>query len=369
MRIMNTPQSVDLDVTNRCNLRCKYCAHFSGPGDVDQDLPLEEWLQFFEELNRCAVMNVCVSGGEPFLRKDFKELIEGIVSNRMRFNILSNGTLITDDLASFLAATGRCNSVQISIDGSTSETHDSLCGEGVFEKAVEGLKCLQRHRIPVAVRVTIHRHNVRDLPEIARLLLEDLGLNSFSCNAASHMGLCREYAEQVQLSIEDRSYAMETLLRLNRKYDGRIHSAAGPLTEATMWLEMERARRETREAFPNCGYLSSCGGVFSKLAVRADGVMVPCNQLSHIELGRINHDDLKEVWHKHSELDRMRDRRQVPLSDFEFCRECEYLKYCRGNCPALAYTMVGDENHPSPDACLRRFLDAGGKLPDEELIS
>ena len=33
MKIMRTPRSVDLDITNRCNLRCKYCYHFSGPGD------------------------------------------------------------------------------------------------------------------------------------------------------------------------------------------------------------------------------------------------------------------------------------------------------------------------------------------------
>ena len=42
--------------------------------------------------------------------------------------------------------------------------------------------------------------------------------------------------------------------------------------------------------------------------------------------------------------------------------------YCTGNCPALAYTILGKENHPSPDACLKRFLDGGGVLPDESLL-
>ena len=368
MRVMNTPKAVDLDVTNRCNLRCKYCAHFDGPADVDQDLPLEEWLQFFEELNRCAVLNVCLSGGEPFLRKDFKELVDGVVRNRMRFNILSNGTLITDDMAAFLKATGRCSGVQISIDGSTSKTHDSLCGDGVFVKAVEGLKCLQRHEIGVAVRVTIHRHNVHDLEDIARFLFEELNIKTFSTNSASYLGLCREYAEQVQLTTEERSLAMETLLRLNQKYDGRIAAAAGPLANARQWLGMERALREESEALPNCGQLRACGGVYSKMGVRADGVMVPCNQLSHIELGRINQDDLREVWQGHPELARMRERRSVSLSDFEFCEGCNYIPYCRGNCPALAYNLVGEENHPSPDACLREFLTAGGTLPDEALL-
>jgi SynChlorMet cassette radical SAM/SPASM protein ScmE len=369
MKVMKTPKSLDLDVTNKCNIRCKYCAHFAGAADVDQDLPQEEWLEFFEELSRCAVMNVCISGGEPFVRKDIKELIEGIVRNRMRFNILSNGTLITDDLASFLASTGRCTSVQVSIDGSTAKTHDAFCGDGVFQKAVEGLQCLQRHQIPVTVRVTIHRHNVADLENIARLLLEDLGLAGFSTNAASYMGLCRTNADEVQLTVEERALAMETLLQLNKKYNGRISAAAGPLADSRQWIEMQRARRENSEGLTNCGYLRSCNGVLSKMGVRADGVMVPCSQMSHIELGRINRDDLKEVWQSHPELARIRNRRDVPLADFEFCKGCDYISYCRGNCPALAYTLAGEENHPSPDACLKKYLDEGGTLPDEKLLA
>ena len=75
-----------------CNLRCLYCSHFSSAGDVESDLPAAEWTQFFEELNRCAVLDVTLCGGEPFLRKDLRELIESIVANRMRFSILTNGT-------------------------------------------------------------------------------------------------------------------------------------------------------------------------------------------------------------------------------------------------------------------------------------
>lgn len=118
MRVMRTPRSIDIEITNRCNLRCKYCAHFSSPGDVDNDLPKEEWFKFFEELNRCAVMDVTLSGGEPFHRQNITEIIESIIHNRMRYAILSNGTLITDEMAKFLAETKRCNSVQVSIDGS-----------------------------------------------------------------------------------------------------------------------------------------------------------------------------------------------------------------------------------------------------------
>ncbi|MBL6972245.1 MAG: SynChlorMet cassette radical SAM/SPASM protein ScmE [Desulfobacterales bacterium] len=363
MKVMKTPRSLDLAITNRCNLRCKYCSHFSGAGDVGHDLPAEEWLKFFEELNQCAVLNVTLQGGEPFFREDLRQIIAGIVSNRMRFDILSNGTLITDETAAFLASTGRCDGVQVSIDGAIPLTHDAFRGRGNFFKAIEGIKCLQRHGVSVSVRVTIHRKNVRELDRIARLLLEDIGLDGFSTNSASYMGLCRQNAEQIQLTTEERILAMGKLLELSHKYNGRISATAGPLAEGRTWVLMEKARREGGKSLPGKGFLTGCNGPMQKLAVRADGVMVPCIQMSHIELGRINKDDLKDIWQNHIELKRIRERSNIALSDFEFCRECDYTNYCTGNCPALAYSLYGDENHPSPDSCLKRFLDTGGRLP------
>jgi SynChlorMet cassette radical SAM/SPASM protein ScmE len=368
MKLINTPRSLDIEITNKCNLRCNYCSHFTSGGDVDHDLSKEEWIQFFEELNRCAVLDVTISGGEPFYRKDLKEIIDGIVRNRMRFGILSNGTLIDDEMSEFLASTKRCNSVQVSIDGSIPTTHDSFRGKGNFVKSVNGVKSLQKYNINVTVRVTIHRHNINDLESVAKFLLEDMGLPNFSTNSASYMGLCRQNVEQVQLTPAERNVAIETLLKLCKQYNGRISATAGPLAEGRAWIEMEKARREGREAIPGRGYLTGCGGPLSKLAVRADGIITPCGQMGHFNLGRINQDNLREVWQNHPELKRIRERREIPLSEFEFCDGCEYINYCTGSCPALAYTLIGIDNHPSPDSCLRRFLEDGGKLPDESLL-
>ena len=368
MRLMRTPKKMDIDITNRCNLRCRYCYHFESAGDAGGDLPTGEWLRFFEELNRCAVTEVTLAGGEPFMREDLREILGGIVKNRMRYAILSNGTLIDDDMAAAIASTGRCNYVQVSIDGSMPASHDAMRGKGSFEKAIEGLMTLRRHGIHAAVRVTIHRKNVHDLEDVAKLLLEDIGLASFGTNSAGAMGLCRKNAEMVQLTTEERAIAMETLLRLSKKYNGRIQAMAGPLAEAKGWLEMEQARLEGRESMPNRGFLTGCGCYRQHLAVRADGVITPCTMLSHIELGRINREDLGEIWRDHDELRTLRERHLIPLSRFSFCEGCPYVNYCTGNCPGLSYTMVGEVNHPSPDACLRKFLADGGRLPDRALL-
>jgi SynChlorMet cassette radical SAM/SPASM protein ScmE len=366
--ITNTPGAIELAITNQCNLHCNYCSHFTSAGDVGRDLAKEEWLQFFKELNQCAVMTVTLEGGEPFCREDLKELIDGIIQNRMRFNILSNGTLINDEIVSYLASTGRCDGVQVSVDGSTPATHDAFRGEGSFFKALNGIKLLQAHNVPVSVRVTIHRQNVMDLKNIAKLLLEKIGLSSFSTNAASYLGFCRRNVDEIQLTVEERSLAMENLLKLHKKYKGRINADAGPLADAINWLEMELFRREGKGRIPKGGYLTGCSGPMFKIGVRADGVIVPCLHLSHIELGQINKDDLKDIWQSHKELKRLRERHNIPLSDFEFCKGCDYIDCCTGNCPALAYTIVGKEDRPSPDACLRRFLESGGRLPDERLL-
>jgi SynChlorMet cassette radical SAM/SPASM protein ScmE len=366
MTLMRTPRTIDLLITGKCNLRCKYCSYFSSGAEVDEDLPAEEWLRFFEELNRAMVMDVCFQGGEPFMRPDLPELIEGIVRNGMRFSILTNGTLITDDIAQFLKSTGRLNSIQVSIDGATAETHESCRGAGNFNRAVNGLKILQKHGLPSTVRVTIHRGNVRDLENVAKLLLEDFGLPSFSCNSASHFGLCRQNAEQVQLNSEERSLAMKSLLALSRKYNGRISATAGPLAEAQGWSEVERAREQGLEELSGCGFLTGCGGVFSQMAVLANGTMVACASLPDLALGRINRDDLVDIWQNHPELNRFRKRREIPLSSFEFCAGCPYIPYCTGNCPGTSYTITHDAWAPSPDACYRLFLEQGGKLPPFE---
>jgi SynChlorMet cassette radical SAM/SPASM protein ScmE len=280
----------------------------------------------------------------------------------MRFAFLSNGTLIDDEIAAVIAATGRCNYVQVSLDGSCAETHDACRGKGAFDAAVRGLRTLQRHGIKAAVRVTIHRYNVHDLEATAALLLEELGLSSFGTNSAGYLGSCRVHADEVMLTTEERQVAMEALLRLEKKYHGRVQASAGPLSEGRMWRRMEEARASGAPPFPNGGRLTGCGCHGHKIAIRADGAIIPCNMLPHIELGRINRDSLAEVWQQAPALKELRTRHTIPLTEFEFCADCPYIPYCTGNCPALAYTLTGQVNHPSPDACLRRFLDDGGSL-------
>jgi SynChlorMet cassette radical SAM/SPASM protein ScmE len=361
-RQMRTPRTLDVEITARCNLRCRYCYFFNNPAVEYRELPTNEWLKFFAELGSLGVMNVALAGGEPFIREDLPELIDGIVRSRMRYSLLSNGSLISDEIAAFIASTGRCEYVQISVDGSSAEIHDSCRGKGSFEGAIRGIRTLQRQRINVAVRVTIHRNNVHDLANIAHMLLEELSLPSFSTNSAGYLGTCRLNADDILLNITEHQLATATLLHLAEKYPGRISANAGPFAEGQTWRRMEDARAQNAPAFPNGGRLTACGCPSNKISVRADGTIVPCSMLAHIELGHINQDSLLEIWQNSPSLNHLRNRQTIPLAGFEFCAGCAYIPYCTGNCPGLAYTLTGMVDHPSPDACLRRYLKEGGAI-------
>jgi len=360
-RLMMTPRSLDLDITSRCNLTCRYCFHRTSPADTGGELPTDSWVRFLEECGSCSVMDVTFGGGEPFIRKDLPALIDAAVQNRMRFSILSNGGLITPDSARYIASTRRCNHVQISIDGSCPEVHDRLRGSGSFDGAVRGIRVLQDAGVQVTSRVTIHRYNLQDLENIARFLLDEIGMKSISTNSACYLGLARSHEEEVTLSAPEFTRAMEILLVLADQYPGRITATAGPLSLGRHFQAMEKARLEGRD-IPGRGFLTGCGCMWSKMSVRPDGMMVPCGMLAHIALGKINEVSLRNVWQNHPEFVRLRQRYLIPLSDFEECRSCDYRMMCTGNCPASGYTRTGNVFAPSPEGCLKRFLTEGGRI-------
>jgi len=360
--IMFTPKNVDIAITAKCNLKCKYCYFFDIKEVNYIDLPTDEWIQFIEELGRCSVMSICIGGGEPLLRSDLPDLINSIVKNRMRFSILTNGTLIDHELANFIAGTGRCDEVQVSLDGASSETHDYCRGRGSYYKAIKGILTLRDHDIPIGIRVTIHRGNLHDLENIAHLIINELKLKGFSTNSACPIGACKKNADQILLRDEDRNQVMNTLINISNKYPGRITASSGPLADARFWKSMEESRARKDPTSRKGGRLTSCGAAFCKVAVRSDGIIVPCAMLSHLELGKINRDSLADLWKNSPILEKLRARNSVPLNDFDFCRDCGYIPYCRGGCPGIAYSLTGIIDHPNPDTCFRRYLANGGTL-------
>jgi MoaA/NifB/PqqE/SkfB family radical SAM enzyme len=114
------------------------------------NLPADEGLTFFEEPGSLGVMDVFLTGDEPFTRPGLPSLVQGLVRNRLRFGLASNGTSIDDAVAAGIASTGRCNHVQVSVDGSCPETHDAARGAGSFDGAIRATGSRSR-RVPRSI--------------------------------------------------------------------------------------------------------------------------------------------------------------------------------------------------------------------------
>jgi len=352
------PKSVNISITGQCNLKCRYC-FYANEMEGLKDLPTEIWLKFFNDLGKIGVMDVSLTGGEALLRPDIFELIDGVIANRMRYNILSNGTLINEDLLKKFSVGKRLlrlDYIQISIDGSTAAVHDQS-RPGSFAKAVRALRLLKKAGFPIAVRVTINRRNLTDLENIARLLLEEVGVPSFGTNEAMPIGSgCRSDAE-ITLTAKEKLQAMALIGRLQRRFPGRLNATAGPQAKRRMYAEMARALHTGEKPTTwTMGYLTSCGCVFSRIDVLHDGSIVPCCMMPGLVMGNINRDSLLAIWNDHPTMKAMRERRSIPLHDVPGCQTCEWNRFCNGSCPGLAHQLTGDFNRANPEDCLKNFL-------------
>ena len=110
-------------------------------------------------------MRLLLSGGEPLLHPRFWEINDILQNYAFRSVLLSNGTLITKEIAKRLLV----HEVQISLDG-MKEGHESLRGKGAFEKTVMAIGHLQEANIRVSVATMIHRRNLSEFDQLASLL-------------------------------------------------------------------------------------------------------------------------------------------------------------------------------------------------------
>jgi radical SAM protein with 4Fe4S-binding SPASM domain len=146
---------------------------------------------------------------------------------------------------------------------------------------------------------------------------------------------------------------MQTLARLSEQYDQRIGATAGPLVMAQEFKTMDDMLADGQTSLPGRGVLGACGGVFNQLGVLHDGTIVPCTILSVLHLGTIGKDSLQEIWLNHPIMVALRQRREIPLSSLETCKDCNYQGFCKGGCPAGAVYANGDFNTRNPMDCYR----------------
>ncbi|NVB40363.1 radical SAM protein [Pseudenhygromyxa sp. WMMC2535] len=155
------PLSVIFEVTQRCNLRCKYCSIWADP---PPELSLAEIRPLVTEMAAAGVQTVSLVGGEPFLRDDLEDIADAFTRAGIRVAVCTNGS----GFAERIAALPGLVFLAISLDG-LRPTHDSLRGRGSFDAALDSLRAGVRRGVESLATITITRQNLDVLPEVLAL--------------------------------------------------------------------------------------------------------------------------------------------------------------------------------------------------------
>ena len=179
---------VSLDITYKCNFRCRHCYNSSGEHNLcNKELSDEEMVVLVKGIAEYNPDSVCICGGETLLRKELVYEIGNIWKKcDCSYNIVTNGYLMTDEIAKNLKKSGY-SLVQVSIDG-LKENYEWLRGvEGGFEKAVEAVKCVKRAGLMAAVSCVPLSRNVDDVGIIIEMC-DELGVEAFRMQPLMQLG-------------------------------------------------------------------------------------------------------------------------------------------------------------------------------------
>ncbi len=95
-------QLVAWEITRSCNLFCAHCRASANYGPYEGELSLEECYRLIDQILEVGKPILILTGGEPLLRHDVFEIAEYAANQGLRVVLGSNGTLITEEVATRL---------------------------------------------------------------------------------------------------------------------------------------------------------------------------------------------------------------------------------------------------------------------------
>ena len=145
------PLVLMLEPLYRCNLACAGCGKIQYPAHVlKRELSPEECLKAVEE---CGVPTVAIPGGEPLMHSQIDKIVEGLVARKKYIYLCTNALLLKEKLHLFQPS--KYLTFSVHVDGQK-EHHDfSVCREGGYELAVEGIREAVRGGFRVTTNTTL----------------------------------------------------------------------------------------------------------------------------------------------------------------------------------------------------------------------
>ena len=307
------PVLSEIALTYNCNIKCRFCyagctsTKDSAQLDVDGFKKILDIIRYEAE-----VPSVSFTGGEPTSFEGLPELVSyASKQNKMRVNLITNGTLITSEKAKKLAKAG-LSSAQVSIESAFSSEHDAITGvPGSHIASVNGFKALKEAGITVHPHVTIcgiNKDNLKHYPDFCK----SIGAERFSSNLVIPAG--RGGHDELTVSYSEIGEIVKG-----------IQAMASTAGIKYMWYSPTPIClfNPLTAGFGNRG-CSACEGL---LSVDPKGNLLPCSSWSE-PMGNLLEEGFNPVWFN-KRCDFIRRKESAP----DKCKKCRYFNACQGACP------------------------------------
>jgi len=318
---LSAPLRVFIDITYRCNLRCKHCFTDSSAFHPEE-LTTEDLYSLIRQMREAGTFLLSIAGGEPLLRSDIFDVIQYAREQYIDVSMTSNGLVITEEIARRLHESG-LRTITISVDGMES-THDAIRGQGNWKKTVENIRLLRRycHSATIGIRNTVNTHNLHEAQSLITLA-EDLGVDVLKFNPMR----CFGRAEQNRYLLISQEQYVAFLREVNS-------------IQAKVKISVPKTPLDSRPyefidlGFGCTGGRETCNitpkGDFSACAFLGDGFVV----------GNIKDTSFCELWE--------RVNKSVEYSLSTTCTSCSEYRNCRGGCRSRALYECGNINTVDP---------------------
>lgn len=326
--------TVWLQLTDTCNLCCDYCCISKKPTRMGLDMAKKLVEKIVNDSGRAGFEEVLIkiAGGEPMLFwEDTKGLIDWAeirfanLSPKIRFHIITNGTLLTQNLIDYIKQ-GRIG-ISISLDG-IGKWHDVqrpyVNGNGSFKKVDATISKLLTERIRFNILAVITKKNSAGLTDLTRYCLER--------DLAFRFGF---YRDTPTFSGEGENDNKELIRELKKCYLWISQN----LPEKNLQLLHKLA--DIKLDGPKS---RNCGIGSNSLTVGSDGEASICQYEMEISLGNILEKDAVSLITDQTYYDLNITRvNQIPG-----CKDCKWKYTCGGGCPLLTKQHFGNMGVPSP---------------------
>ncbi len=324
-----TPISAVLELTRRCNLRCRHCYLGNQAGQhrhLARERDAAAVKRSITEWADAGVLFLLITGGDPMIRPDFPDIYRHARELGMLVSVFCDGLLVTEDILNvFHELPPRL--VEISIYGATAATYEKVTRvRGSYARAWEGIRRLHSRGITLGLKtvvLTINQHELDAMESQARSLNVGFRYDSavFPC-LSNHQPGVDAGEDPVDLRIDPRTaVAIDTATEERRQ----------------RWRE----RIERTAAMPEVPSLYNCGAGLTGFSVDPYGNLSPCLLAAHYRYAPEGRTFL-QLWN--DELGHLRARRKTQkVSSFS-----GRLRGACAHCPAMNHLETGDEQQESP---------------------